>query len=82
MPGRSFRAGSTEKERRGRSKLVQVEYAARRAELRRAARARERQAAAPSQDEAEESDATPEEEATRLKGEHDEKGATARWHEG
>ena len=39
-------------------------YAARRAELRRAARARERQAAAPSQDEAEESDAT-EEEATR-----------------
>ena len=39
-------------------------YAARRAELRRAARARERQAAAPSQDEAEESDAT-EEETTR-----------------
>ena len=39
-------------------------YAARRAELRRAARARERQAAAPSQDEAEESDAI-EEEATR-----------------
>ena len=30
---------------------------------------------------AEESDAT-EEEATRVKGEHDEKRATARWHEG
>ena len=39
-------------------------YAARRAELRRAARVRERQAAAPSQDEAEERDAI-EEEATR-----------------
>ena len=49
-------------------KLEGPKYAARRAELRRkareAARARERQAAAPSQDEAEESDAT-EEEATR-----------------
>ena len=59
-------------------KLEGPKYAARRAELRRkareAARARERQAAAPSQDEAEE-------EATN-KGEHDEKGATARWHEG
>jgi len=59
-------------------------YAARRAELRRkakeAARTRDRQAAA-SQDEAEESDATVEE-ATRLKGEHDETGATARWHAG
>ena len=38
-------------------KLEGPKYAARRAELRRAARARERQAAAPSQDEAEESDA-------------------------
>ena len=55
-------------------------YAARRAELRRAARARERQAAAPSQDEAEESDAT-EEEATSHKRENDESGTTARWHE-
>ena len=49
-------------------KLEGPKYAARRAELRRkareAARARERQAAAPSQNEAEESDAT-EEEATR-----------------
>ena len=44
-------------------KLEGPKYAARRAELRRAARARERQAAAPSQDEAEESDAT-EDEAT------------------
>ena len=52
---------------RARGELDRLEgpgYAARRAELRRAARARERQAAAPSQDEAEESDAT-EEEATR-----------------
>ena len=45
-------------------KLEGPKYAARRAELRRAARARDRQTAAASQDEAEESDAT-EEEATR-----------------
>ena len=43
-----------------------------------AARARDRQAAAASQDEADESDAT-EEKAT---GENDESGTTARWHEG
>ena len=57
-------------------------YAARRAELRRkakeAARTRDRQAAA-SQDEAEENDAT--EEVTD-KGETDESGTAARWHEG
>ena len=45
-------------------KLEGPGYAARRAELHREARARDRQAAASSQDEAEESDAT-EEEATR-----------------
>ena len=54
-------------------------YAARRAELRRAARARERQAAAPSQDEAEESDATAR--GRSDKRESDESGTTARWHE-
>ena len=60
-------------------------YAARRTELRRkakeAARTRDRQAAAASQDEAEENDAT-EEEVTTDKGENDESGTTARWHEG
>ena len=60
-------------------------YAARRTELRKAkeaARTRDRQAAAP-QDEAEENDAVTdatEEEVTR--GENDESGTAARWHEG
>ena len=58
-------------------------YAARRAELRRkakeAARTRDRQAAAASQDEAEESDAT---EGGSDRRENDESGTTARWHEG
>ena len=66
-------------------KLEGPKYAARRAELRRkageAARARDRQAAAASQDEADESDAT-EEEATGARRENDESGTTARWHEG
>ena len=66
-------------------RLEGPKYAARRAELRRkageAARARERQAAAPSQNEAEESDAT-EDEATGDRRENDESGTTARWHEG
>ena len=58
-------------------KLEGPKYAARRAELRReageqAARARDRQAAAASQDEAEESDAT-EEEATRERREWDDR---------
>jgi len=65
-------------------KLEGPKYAAgRRAELRRkakeAARARERQAAAASQDEAEEGDAT-EEEATGERTTR-ESGTTARWHE-
>ena len=65
-------------------KLEGPKYAARRAELRRKAReearARERQAAAPSQNEAEESDAT---RGRSDKGENvnDESGTTARWHE-
>ena len=64
-------------------KLEGPNYAARRAELRRkageAARARDRQAAAASQNEAEESDAT-EDEAT---GERTTRvRTTARWHEG
>jgi len=45
-----------------------------------AARARDRQAAAASQDEADESDAT--EGRKRQGGENDESGTTARWHEG
>jgi len=64
-------------------KLEGPKYAGRRAELRRkakeAARARERQAAAASQDEAEEGDAT-EEEATGERTTR-ESGTTARWHE-
>ena len=65
-------------------KLEGPNYAARRAELRRrageAARARDRQAAAASQDEADESDAT--EEGGSDRRENDESGTTARWHEG
>ena len=57
-------------------------YAARREELRRKAkeaeRTRERQAAAASQNEAEEKRR---DRRRSDKGEHDEKGATARWHE-
>ena len=65
-------------------KLEGPKYAERRAELRRkareAARARDRQTTAASQNEAEESDESGEETAGRR--ENDESGKNARWHEG
>jgi len=67
-------------------KLEGPKYAARRAELRRkakeAARARERQAAAASQDERQRTRGGRRDRGRSDKGKNDEKGATARWHEG
>ena len=68
-------------------KLEGPKYAARRAELRRKAREearareRRRQAAAPSQNEADESDAT-RDRGRSDKRENEESGTTVRWHEG
>ena len=61
-------------------KLEGPKYAARRAELRRAARARDRQAG--SAGVAERGRGERRDRGRSDKGEHDEKGATARWHEG
>ena len=80
MTGRQMIAVGVRRVVLARGELDRLEgpgYAARRAELRRAARARERGGAVAGRGRGERRDR-----GRSDKGDHDEKGATARWHEG